>query len=393
MKKTFMGYKRANGTVGVRNHVAVIPAVFCANKTARWISERVPGTIYLNHAVGCAQVGLDLEFTARTLCAAGRHPNVAAVLVVGLGCERFKPEELYEAVKAAGKPVEMVVVQDEGGTTGAVNKGAKLLEKLVKTQENTTREPCDISSLMIATKCGGTDATSGLAANPALGAMCDMLTARGGSAILSELNELIGTEHVLAKRAVDEAVAKDIYDAVYEVEERLKNGCDDRYPERNHLISPGNFDGGVSSIVEKALGGIHKSGSSQFVGVLPYATPPEAGRRGLFLMNSDSHDGEVVTGMAGCGAQICCFTTGRGNPTGFPFAPVIKITGNDFTYNMMKENFDFNAAGIISDNVSVEEMGGRLFELVMRVAQGEETAAEAIGADELFCVARRFRER
>jgi altronate dehydratase large subunit len=388
-----MGYKRPDGGVGVRNDVAVIPAVFCANKTARWISERVPGTIYLNHAVGCAQVGLDLEFTARTLCAAGRHPNIAAVLVVGLGCERFKPEELYEAVKATGKPVEMVIVQDEGGTTGAIKKGVELLEKLAKTQEGVKREECDIANLMVATKCGGTDATSGLAANPALGAACDMLIAQGGSAILSELNELIGTEHILARRAVDEDVAQRIRDAVYEVEERLKNGCDDRYPERNHLISPGNFEGGVSSIVEKALGGIHKSGSSRFVDVLPYAIPPKTGKRGLFLMNSDSHDGEVVTGMAGCGAQIVCFTTGRGNTVGFPFAPVIKITGNDFTYNKMRENTDFNAAGIISGGVSVREMGERLFDLVLRVAEGEQTTAEALEADELFCVARRFRER
>ena len=393
MKDTFMGYRRANGSVGVRNYVAVIPSVFCANKTAEWISAKVPGTIALHHAVGCAQVGLDLEFTARTINAAGSHPNIAAVLVVGLGCERYKPEELYETVKATGKPVEMITVQNEGGTTSTIAKGVELLKKLVATQEGVKREECPVSELMVATKCGGTDATSGLAANPALGVMCDILTAKGGSAILSELNELLGTEDILARRAVNEDVAKKVYEAIYEVEARLRNGLDDRYPKRNHLISPGNFDGGVSSIVEKALGGVHKSGNSPIVDVLPYAITPQPGQRGLFLMNSDSHDGEVVTGMVGCGAQIVAFTTGRGNPTGFPFAPVIKITGNDYSYNHMKENFDFNAGSVISDGISVEAMGEQLYDLFIRVANGEATTAEMLGADELFCVARRFREK
>ena len=243
---------------------------------------------------------------------------------------------------------------------------------------------------MVGTKCGGTDATSGLAANPAVGEMADLLVKAGGSAILSECNELLGTEDILAKRAVSEEVGRKIYDAIYEIEDVLRSGLDSRFgANRNQLISPGNFAGGVSSIVEKALGGVHKSGTSPIVDVIDYAQRPEKDKKGLFLMKYESHDAEVVTGMLGCGAQMVAFTTGRGNPTGHPIAPIIKITGNVKTYESMKENFDFDASGIISAGNTVREEGKALLDLVIRVANGEMTAAEKIGGDELFCVARR----
>lgn len=385
----FMGYRRPDGRVGVRNYIAIIPSVFCANKAAELIAKQVEGAVALRHPVGCGQVGLDLEITARTLIAMGNHPNVAAVVVVGLGCERFKPTELYEGIKKTGKPVAKVVIQEDGGTIPTVNKGVAYAKAFAAQELSRPREAFDISELMVALKCGGTDATSGIAANPAVGAMTDMLVAEGGSAILSELNELLATEDTLAKRAINETVAKKVYASIYEVEERLRNACDARYPERNFLMSPGNFTGGVSSIVEKALGGVLKAGKSPITDVLGYATAPEAGSKGLFLMNSDSHDGEVVTGMIGCGAQIVAFTTGRGNPTGFPFAPVIKVTGNGLTYEKMQDNFDFDASGIISQGVTIKDMGKEFFDLVLRVANGEQTKAEKLDADELFCVARR----
>ncbi len=387
----FMGWRRPDGRVGVRNYIAVIPSVFCATKTAEMIANQIEGGVLLRHPVGCGQVGLDLEFTARTLIAMGRHPNVAAVVVAGLGCERFKPEELYEGIKETGKPVGMVVIQEDGGTMPTVAKGIRIGQEFARQEMIRPRVECDVSELMVATKCGGTDATSGLSANPAVGAMCDILIKEhGGSGILSELNELLSAEDILAGRAINEEVSKKIYSAIYEVEDRLRRGCDERYPARNHLISPGNFSGGVSSIVEKALGGVHKSGSAPIVDVLEYAIPPQPGQKGMFLMNSDSHDGEVVTGMIGCGAQIVAFTSGRGNPTGFPLAPVIKITGNDFTYEKMKDNFDFNAGAIISEGASINEISRKLFDMVIRVANGEQTQAEKISADELFCVARRL---
>ena len=390
METTFMGYRRPDGTVGVRNYLAVIPSVFCANTTAEKIAARIPGAVPMPHAVGCAQVGLDLDLTARTLKAMACHPNVGAVLIVGLGCERFNPQEMLDAVRETGKPAAMFVIQDEGGTTATIRRAVEAGLEMKGQLDKMEREPCPLSSLMVATKCGGTDATSGLAANPAVGSAMDRLVAAGGSAILSECNELLGTEDFLARRAVSPEVAKKVYDAIYGIEDVLRSGLDPSLPaNRNFLISRGNFDGGVSSIVEKALGGVHKSGTSPIVDVIEYATRPEPGKHGLFLMNYESHDGEVVTGMIGCGAQIVAFTTGRGNPTGHPIAPVIKITGNAKTFHSMEENFDFDASSIISEGHAVDEVGQRLLELIVRVASGELTAAERFGGTELFCVGRR----
>ena len=390
MKREFMGYRRPDGSVGVRNYLAIIPSVFCANTTVEKIAAQVPGAVPMPHAVGCAQVGMDLELTARTLTSMGCHPNVGAVLVISLGCERFDPKELVEAATAINKPVALYVIQDEGGTTNTIAKGVAKAKEMMAELEKMERVPCDISELFIGTKCGGTDATSGLAANPSVGDMVDRIVAAGGSAILSECNELLGTEKFLARRAVSEEVAVKIYDAIYGIEDVLRSGLDPTLPaKRNHLISRGNFDGGVSSIVEKALGGVHKSGTAPFTNVLEYALPPEKGEKGLFLMNYESHDGEVVTGMIGCGCQIVAFTTGRGNPTGHPIAPIIKVTGNPKTYASMKENFDFDASPIITEGKTVEEMGEELLDLVIRVASGELTTAEEFGGTELFCVGRR----
>jgi len=390
MERTFMGYQRADGSVGTRNYLVILPSVFCANSTVQKIAAQIPGAVPMTHCVGCAQVGLDLELTARTLKAMGCHPNAGAVIVVGLGCERFDPEELYQAVKATGKPVAKFVIQEEGGPTKIVEKAVATGKKFAEILAQQQRVPCPLSALMVGTKCGGTDATSGLASNPAVGNMVDRLVDAGGSAILSELNELLGTEKFLAKRAVNAQVAQKIYDAVYEIEDVLRGGLDFSLPEnRNHLISRGNFAGGVSSVVEKALGGVHKGGTHPIQDVLPYAISPQKGQHGLFLMDYESQDGEVVTGEIGCGSQLIAFTTGRGHATGHPLVPVLKVTGNYKTYAAMMECFDFDASPIISQGASIEEEGERLLDLVIRVASGEQTAAEKLGGTELFCVARR----
>ena len=390
MERTFMGYQRADGSVGTRNYLVILPSVFCANSTVQKIVAQIPGAVPMTHCVGCSQVGLDLELTARTLKAMGCHPNAGAVIVVGLGCERFDPEELYQAVKATGKPVAKFVIQEEGGPTKTVEKAVATGKKFAEILAQQQRVPCPLSALMVGTKCGGTDATSGLASNPAVGNMVDRLVDAGGSAILSELNELLGTEKFLAKRAVNAQVAQKIYDAVYEIEDVLRGGLDFSLPEnRNHLISRGNFAGGVSSVVEKALGGVHKGGTRPIQDVLPYAIPPQKGQHGLFLMDYESQDGEVVTGEIGCGSQLIAFTTGRGHATGHPLVPVLKVTGNYKTYAAMMECFDFDASPIISQGASIEEEGERLLDLVIRVASGEQTAAEKLGGTELFCVARR----
>jgi altronate dehydratase large subunit len=383
----FLDYERPDGQVGVRNYIGVIPSVFCANRVAKQIASQVKNTVSLCHPLGCSQVGADLEQTSRALIAMGCNPNLAAVLVVGLGCERFKPDELVEGIAKTGKPVQKVVIQNEGDTLKAVDKGVRLTRRLVADFAMQKREPVDCSRLIVGVKCGGTDATSGIAANPAVGSMANCIVDHNGTVIFSEVTELLGAEHILARRAVNKQVANEILHAIDRTENKLRIvGGDPKYKHRSSLISTGNFDGGVSTVVEKALGGIYKSGSRPINGVVDYACRPEG--QGVYMMDSPGHDGEVVTGMVGGGAQIIVFTTGRGTPTGFPFVPVIKVTGNSETFAKMHENIDINAGVIIEGRSTIEDIGQQLFENVLAVASGKMSKAEILGHDELFCIAR-----
>lgn len=384
----FMGYKRDNGQVGIRNNIGVIPSVFCANRVAELIAEQVEGAVYLNHPVGCSQVGEDLEITARTLIAMGNHPNLAAVLVVGLGCERFTPDEFVRGISKSLKPVEKVVIQEEGDSLKAIEKGVRIVRKWAEEFSMQEKVPCDMKDLIVGVKCGGTDATSGIAANPAVGEMSDLVVDNGGTILFSEVTELLGAEDILAKRAVNEEVANDIINTIAKTEKKLKKIAECKeFGHRGALISTGNFDGGVSSVVEKALGGIYKSGSRPIQGVVKYAEKPEK-LGGVYLMDSPGHDGEVVTSFVGGGAQVVVFTTGRGTPTGFPFVPVIKVTGNAFTFEKMNENIDINAGTIINEGESLEVKGKEIYDFVLDVASGRKTKAEMLKHDELFCVTR-----
>ncbi len=384
----FKGYRRSDGQVGTRNYIGVIPTVFCANRVAELIAGQVDGAICLPHPLGCAQVGEDLEITARTLIAIGNHPNLAAVLVVGLGCERFTAKEFYDGVLASKKPVEKIVIQQEGDSLKTIERGVKIVKRWAQDISMLEREEFDSSELIVGVKCGGTDATSGIAANPAVGAMSDRVVREGGTVIFSEINELLGAEHILAARAVSREVADQIYRTIYRCEEKLRcMGADKRFAHRGALISTGNFDGGVSSVVEKALGNIYKSGTMPIQGVVDYSVKP-GGPHGVYLMDSPSHDGEVVTAFVGGGAHAVVFTTGRGTPAGFPFVPVIKVTGNSFCYEKMKENIDINAGTVIHQGASLESLGKEIFDLLLQTASGKKVKAEILGHRELFCIAR-----
>lgn len=383
----FQGYLRPNGQVGVRNYIAVIPSVFCANTVARNIASQVKSAIAFCHPLGCSQVGADLELTARTLISIGRNPNFGAVLVVGLGCERFTAQELYDGIVDTGKPIKKIVIQEEGDTLKAIAKGVLYASRM--SIKLSTQERCasDISKLVVGVKCGGTDATSGIAANPVIGYAVDQLVKAGGTAIFSEVTELLGAEDSLAARAVNSCVARDIIDTIGRMEEKLRRTANNPdLPNRSALISTGNYEGGVSTVVEKALGNIYKSGTQPISGVISYAQP--ASEPGLYLMDSPGHDGEVVTGLVGGGAQIVVFSTGRGTPSGFPGVPVIKTTGNNQTYQRMEANIDVNSGTVISGEETLTAAGERLWDLVLRTADGSTTKAEALGQDELFCISR-----
>lgn len=386
--KTFMGYKRPQGLPGVRNHVAIITSVFCANTVARRISEQVNGTVALTHPVGCSQVGLDLELTARALKGVGRHPNFFGVIVIGLGCERFKAKELYDSIAATGKRVEMLVIQEEGDTAKTIEKGIRFAQTMVQEAAKQAKEKFPISELCVGLKCGGTDATSGFAANPTLGWATDQIVAAGGRAIFTEVTELIGAEHILARRAITPQVAEDILTCIGNMEEKLRTGTGHLdLQNRSQLISPGNEDGGVTTVSEKALGGVHKAGTSPITGVLGYGEA--VGKPGLYVLDCPGHDGEAVTGLIASGCQVVCFTTGRGTPTGFPGVPVIKMTGNNSTFSRMHFNIDFNAGAVV-EGASLAEVGSELLEKIIEVSSGEPTKAELLKADELFCITRSY---
>lgn len=382
-----MGFQRKDGSVGVRNQIAIIPSVFCSAKVAERIAYQVPGSVYFRHPVGCSQVGEDLEVTAKTLIAIGKNPNFAGVVVVGLGCERFSPYELADGIAPTNKMLETVVIQSEGDSLAAIQKGSKIAREMQQIASRQVREKVPVSHLMIGLNCGGSDMTSGLIANPALGIASDRLVGQGGSSILSEITELIGTEDILARRAINEQVAKEIRETIYRTEEKLKRQTQNSSnKDRTHLISTGNYAGGLSSVVEKSLGSMKKSGNAPFTGVIQYGLQPN--KRGLFLLDSPGHDGEVSTGQVAAGAQIILFPTGRGTPTGFPGVPVIKITGNPKTYIKMKENIDINAGQVLTGEKSLEQMGHEIYQEILDVASGKLVKSEVLGHDEQFCVTR-----
>lgn len=387
----FSGYPRPDGRVGVRNHVAVIPSCYCSTGTAKRIAEQVDGAVSLHHEVGCSQVGLDLEITARTLKNLGKHPNVGAVLVVGLGCERLKPTELAEGIAPSGKPVEMVTIQEVGGSLKALEIGSSLARKLVQHVSTFQREQFGLEHLAVATECGGTDAFSGIVANPAVGVAADLVVANGGTVMIAEITELLGAEDLFAARAVSSEVADQIYKVIRLSEATLaRQGENDVSGKRGALISAGNIQGGVSTIVEKSLGGAKKAGTSRFVGVLKYGEAWT--RRGLHLMDTPGHDAESTTGMVAGGCQVVLFTTGRGTPTGHPIAPVIKITGNTRTFERMQDNLDLNTGQVIDGTRSLREMGEEIFREVLTVANGKLTKAEILRHDELMAVWRPWPE-
>ncbi|MBR2675518.1 MAG: UxaA family hydrolase [Solobacterium sp.] len=371
---TWYGYRRADGSVGSRNYVAVIPSVTCANDVANAICREVQGTVTYMHHQGCCQLPPDLDRVTETLISLGKSPNVGAVLIVSLGCEGTDHARMYEELKATGKPTEIIHIQELGGVSKAIREGTDIARRLVMEISSQQREPADVSEIVMAIKCGASDTTSGMASNCVIGYVADKLVDLGATVIFGETTEFLGGEHLLAKRAVNEEVGKKIFQIVNEMEERAKSiGCD----MRRGQPTPGNIAGGLSSIEEKSLGAIVKSGTRPIQGVLEY---PEhvTNQKGLWIKDSPGREPEILTGMAATGAQFMCFSTGRGAPQGFPSMPVIKICGNPNTYENMKDDMDLNAGLIITGDKTIEEVGEEAFALLLEVLNGKMTKNEAI---------------
>src|SRR6266542_3936466 len=371
----FLGYRRLDGRVGVRNHVLVVPTVICSAVVAERIANAVPGGAALPHLAGCGQLGPDRQVTHETLAAYCGHPNVGAVLVVALGCEQVIAQHLADAARKAGKPAQVIAIQSEGGTVRTTERGIEIARAMAAELESQPREPCDLASVILCVKCGGSDYTSGLAANPALGRVADRLVDAGGSAVLGEIAEIMGAEHLLAARAASPEPAARLLRIVSRVEaEAIALGLDIRGTQP----SPGNIRGGLTTIEEKSLGATHKAGErTRLEEVVPYAA--RVTRPGLTVMDTPGLDVESVTGMVGGGAQVVVFTTGLGTPTGNPIAPVIKITGNARTAEAMRDNIDLDVSGILDNRETLDAAAARLFDEVVAVCSGRETATERLG--------------
>jgi altronate dehydratase large subunit len=380
----FHGYRRADGRVGVRNHVLVVPTVVCSAVVTERIAAAVPGAVALPHLAGCGQLGPDMQVTHETLAAYCRHANVGAVLVVALGCEQVVAQMLSESARGAGKPAAIVSIQGEGGTPKAIATGIGIAAELAGDVSRTLREWCGIDRLILSLKCGGSDYTSGLAANPALGRVADRLNALGGATVLGEIAEMMGAEHLLAARAAEPEVAGRLLRVVQRVESEARAlGLDIRGTQP----SPGNIRGGLTTIEEKSLGATHKAGEvGRLTDVVPYAA--RITRPGLTVMDTPGLDVESVTGMVGGGAQVVVFTTGLGTPTGNPIAPVIKITGNARTAQTMADNTDLDVSGILDRTESIDAAADRLLGEILAVCDGKPTAAERLGHRE-FAIHRR----
>ncbi|WP_240417812.1 UxaA family hydrolase [Paenibacillus periandrae] len=374
LNSKFWGYRRKDGRVGVRNHVLILPTIICATQTANRITDLVQGTVSFIHQHGCAQVGVDYEQTFRTYVGIGSNPNVYGVVVLGLGCETHQGRSVAnEIAKQTGKPVELVSIQENGGTLMTIARGAQIAARMVQEASMQRRVECDISELIVATECGGSDACSGLSANPAVGVVSDMIVDGGGTAILAETSEIIGAEHLLASRAVDDKVAKRVYEVIEAMESKATlMGVD----IRTGNPTPGNIEGGLSSLEEKSLGAAAKAGTRPLQELINYAEHPT--KKGLVWMDTPGQDIEQLTGMVAGGAQVILFTSGRGTPTGSPIAPVIKIATNSRMFETMADNMDMNAGTIIEGKETVQEVGRRIYDEVLMVSDGKWTKSEIL---------------
>ena len=383
----FMGYRRENGRVGTRNYIAVVTSVNCSATAARRIADafgpeemaqypNVDGVVAFVHGTGCGMAGDGEGFEAlqRVMWGYARHPNHGGVLMVGLGCEMNQIDWLLEAYGLKQGPLfHTMNIQSVAGLQRTVALGIEKVRAMLPIANQAQREPCPASELMVALQCGGSDAWSGITANPALGYACDLLAAQGGTGVLAETPEIYGAEHLLTRRAVDRKVGDKLVGLIrwWEDYTARNKGSMDNNP------SPGNKKGGLTTILEKSLGAAAKGGTSPLTGVYKYAEPVTA--RGFTFMDSPGYDPASVTGQIAGGCNVVVFTTGRGSAFGSKPSPTIKVATNSDMYNRMTDDMDVNAGDMLTGGASLEDKGREIYQLILRVASGEASKSEAQG--------------
>lgn len=384
---TFMGFRRENGKVGTRNYIAIVTSVNCSATAARRIADafgpeelaqypNVDGVVAFVHGTGCGMAGDGDGFEAlqRVMWGYAKHPNHAGVLMVGLGCEMNQIDWLVEAFGLKiGPTFQTMNIQEVAGLRRTVEMGVEKVRAMLPVANQCVREPCPASELTVALQCGGSDAWSGITANPALGYACDLLAAQGGTGVLAETPEIYGAEHLLTARAVSPAVGKTLIGMIdwWEDYTARNRGSMDNNP------SPGNKKGGLTTILEKSLGAAAKGGTTPLTGVFKYAE--EVRTKGFTFMDSPGYDPASVTGQIAGGCNLVVFTTGRGSAFGSKPAPTIKVATNSQMYGRMIEDMDINTGDMLDDGVSLEAKGREIYLMLLRVASGEQTKSEAQG--------------
>ncbi len=384
---TFMGYRRNNGRVGTRNYIAIITSVNCSATAARRIADHftpdrladypnVDGVVAFVHGTGCGMVGDGEGFEAlqRVMWGYARHPNHAGVLMVGLGCEMNQIDWLLEAYGLKqSETFQVMNIQNVAGLQRTIDAGIAKIEAMLPIANEARRTECPVSELMVALQCGGSDAWSGVTANPALGYACDLLAAQGGTGVLAETPEIYGAEHLLTRRAVSREIGEKLIGLV----EWWKDYTTRNKGSMDNNPSPGNKKGGLTTILEKSLGAAAKGGTSPLTGVYKYAEPVTAS--GFTFMDSPGYDPASVTGQIAGGCNMVVFTTGRGSAFGSKPAPTIKVATNAELYGRMPDDMDVNAGEMLTGGVTLEEKGREIYEMILRVASGEASKSEAQG--------------
>jgi len=386
-RDTFMGYRRENGSVGTRNYIAIITSVNCSATAARRIADsfgedelskyhNVDGVVAFVHGTGCGMAGDGEGFEAlqRVMWGYAKHPNHGGVVMVGLGCEMNQIQWLLDAYGLKQSPTfQTMNIQSVAGLQKTIEMGVKKVREMLPIVNTVRRTPCPASKLKVALQCGGSDAWSGITANPALGEACDLLVAQGGTGVLAETPEIYGAEHLLTERAIDQATGARLISLInwWEDYTARNRGSMDNNP------SPGNKKGGLTTILEKSLGATAKGGTTPLMGVYKYAEPVLA--KGFTFMDSPGYDPASVTGQIAGGCNVVCFTTGRGSAFGSKPAPTIKLSTNTAMYERMVEDMDINCGDILDGGVSLEKKGQQIYETIIRVASGEKSKSELQG--------------
>ena len=375
----FMGYKRSEGRAGIRNHVLILPTCACGSESSRIVASQVRGAVNIVFNTGCSDVAANTAMSQKILTGFACNPNVYGVVIIGLGCETVPHKVLREKIEGmTKKPVISFGIQEEGGTLKTIEKATRAARIMAAEAGMQQKVPCDISELLLGIECGGSDATSGIASNPAVGNLSDRLVDLGASTIMSESIEWIGGEHVLARRAATPEIHNQIIKVCEDYEKHLLAAGQDC---RAGQPTPGNKDGGLSTIDEKSLGCIFKGGTRPIVEVLEQAERPT--KQGAIVMDTAGYDISSVTSMVAAGCNAVIFTTGRGTPTGNAITPVLKVTANEHTYQWMEDNMDVDLSAIIRGEMTIPESGEMLLGEMEKILNGKLTKAEAYGFSDI----------